>query len=183
MTESLENSNEGSKSYKKSGQDIFSLKNELNELHKKKEEWFKKKEDLKKELNSLISKIKDSKSSLDRRNSEVSNLKKERDADNKKVRELINTIKRHGRQTDSKEDPAKIKSGIEKLEKKIEFMAIDFSQEKKIMDQLKELQKKYSEAMKSNKAIQDAKRLSDEIDKIKARSNESHKKIQNITSL
>ena len=73
--------------------EISNLKNKLNEIDKEKELWFKKKEDLKLDISSLIKQIKDIKSIKDKSNIDIIELKKERDKYNDEVKLLINEIK------------------------------------------------------------------------------------------
>ncbi len=178
MTEPLEKINEPSDSSKKG---VLELKKELNDVYLKKEEWFKKKEDFKKELHELIVRAQSLQAHLDARNSEIAKLKNERDVYNKKVQGLVVKIKKEGKQTPRKGNLAIIKKEIEGLEKKIEFQAIDFSTEKKMMKKLKELQKRYFDLLKGEKEFKESQALSTEIDAAKKTSNELHKKILGFT--
>ena len=79
--------------YRKVQQEIFQLKQKLHEINLKKETWFKKKEDLKKELNELIHKVKSVRAENHKNNNELHELKIQRDKHNDEVHTLIKDIK------------------------------------------------------------------------------------------
>ncbi|MCD4666660.1 hypothetical protein K8R47_02515, partial [archaeon] len=122
---------------------ITSLKKQLNDLNNEKEIWFKKKEDLKKEINSEIFKIKGIKNKKDKSNIDFRTVKQERDNHNAEVKKLITQIKKLNDQKlvlfkkhNIKGDPSRTVKQIEVLEFKIETEALSLSQEKKVMKQI-----------------------------------------------
>src|SRR3989344_2759643 len=103
--------------------DVTSLKSKLNEVSIKKENQFNTKEELKKQVSELISKIKILKKSKETFNLKIRVLKKERDDYNKKVKELASQIRKLNEEKKDlfkkqkiKIDPLKIKKQIEELE-------------------------------------------------------------------
>ena len=154
--------------------EIDSLRNTLKAINDDKERWFKKKEDLKKEMQVLIEKIKALQKDND--TSKVDQLKKERDKYNAEVKILIERIKalkqekevflkKHG----IKEDPETIKKTIEKIEEKIETEVLSIDKERKLMDQIKRMKKNYE-------ALGDSKILTTKIDEISRQIEENKKK-------
>ena len=73
--------------------DISTFKTELTKIKQEKENWFKEKEELKKQIFDLIKKIKTVKSEKDSFNDIFKNLRNQRDELNKTVRKLIGDIK------------------------------------------------------------------------------------------
>ena len=155
-------------------EDIDSFKAQLKEINTDKEEWFKKKEELKKEMHVLIDKIKELQKQHD--TAKVDQLKKERDKYNAEVKRLIEGIselkkeklsflKKHGLH----EDPERIKKNIERIEEKIETEVLSIDKERKLMDQIKRMKKDYD-------ALGDVKLLTEKIDSISKQIEENKKK-------
>ena len=78
--------------YKNLKKEIANLKTQLKQISNDKEEWFKKKEDLKKDIWALIEKIKSLKKGTDVSTAEAEKLKKERDAYNAEVKKYCNFL-------------------------------------------------------------------------------------------
>src|SRR3989338_8200524 len=100
--------------FKDVNREISILKNKLNEINEQKEEWFKRKEDLKKEVLNIIKNIKELKTRKNKLNDSVKNLKQEREKYNKIVREKIEKIKKVNKEKvnkkyDFKENPVALK--------------------------------------------------------------------------
>ena len=64
--------------------ELNSLKSKLNEINQEKEKWFNKKEELNKQISFYIQEIKKIKSTQDKSNINVQDLKKQRENYNKK---------------------------------------------------------------------------------------------------
>ncbi len=180
-------SNASLENYKKVQEDMFHLKKQLSEINQNKEIWFKKKEDLKKELNSLISKIKEIKAEKDKKNLELKNLREQRGKYNDEVHDLINKIKKLNKEKakafakyNVKTDPTKIQLKINELEKKVE-MEINFEKEKKLMKDIKELKKSYEESSEVRQIAEKADELEKQIKDSKKKADDFHKRIQDIS--
>ena len=173
--------------YKKVQTDISQLRTRLQNINEKKEFWFKKKEDLKKELNDLIHKIKEIKAEKDRKNVELQQLKEQRDKYNDEVQRLIKNIKNLNEEKANafkkyniKVDPTKIQQKINELEKKVE-MEVNFDKEKKLMEEIKKLKKAYEESSEVRQIAEKAHELEKTIRESKKKADEFHRKIQEIT--
>ncbi len=173
--------------YKKLQDEISQIKKRLDEIHEKKEIWFKKKEDLKKEINELITKVKTIKAERDKKNVELNELKKQRDKYNDEVKQLIKSIKRLNEEKGKtfkkyniKVDPSKIQEKINQLEKKVE-MEVNFEKEKKLMGEIKKLKRSYEESSEVLKIAQEANKIDKEIRESRKKADEFHRKIQEIT--
>lgn len=173
--------------YRKVQQDISELKEKLKGINEKKEHWFKRKEDLKKELNSLIAKIKEIKAEKDKKNLELQQLKEQRDKHNDEVHRLIKNIQGINKEKakalkkyNIKLDPAKIHEKINELENKVEIET-NFEKEKKLMEEIKKLKRSYEESSEVRKIAEKAQLVEKEIKESKKKADEFHKKIQEIT--
>ena len=161
--------------------EIASLRIKLKEVNTDKEKWFKKKEDLKKEMHLLIDKIKDLQKSND--TSKVDQLKKERY--NSEVKILIGRIKELKQEKETflmkhgiKEDPEIIKKTIEKIEEKIETEALSVDKERRLMEQIKRMKKNY-EALGDIKILTaKIEEISKQIDENKKKANEYHEELK-----
>ena len=169
--------------YKDLKKEINSLKTKLKEINNDKESWFKKKEELKKEMGVLIEKIKAMQKERDEH--DVDKLKKERDSYNAQVKELIvrinelrkekrDLLEKHG----IKEDPEQIKKVIEKIEERIETEALSIDREKRLMEQIKRMKRNY-EALGGVKLIDNKiKEISGNIEETKRKANDAHEKLK-----
>ncbi len=131
--------------------EIASLKTKLNDVNVKKEAWFAKKEELKKQLQESIKDVKDIKIKKDTISVDIQKLKQERNAYNKAVGELISKVKLLNKEREEiykksslRINPGKIKDAMELLEKKIETEVISFGKEQKLMKQIKKLKDQYN---------------------------------------
>jgi len=163
---------------------VAELKDRLKEINEQKEFWFKKKEELKELLNEKIKKIKDFKSQKDQSNLEVIKLKEERDKFNSKVRQLVEKVRginqekeKSFKKYDAKLSPDRIRERINELEHMIEI-EVNYTKEKKLMDEIKKLKKTYEEVSGVAKISEDAKKVNKEIGETKFKADEFHKKIQ-----
>ena len=172
---------------KELNQEIRSLKVQLDKINSQKEEWFKKKEYLKKELNSLIDKIKVIRTGRDNSNKDIKQLKQERDKYNSQVRDLIKQVKQLNQEkkqlpqkSDSKNNLSFLKKQIEKLEQSIETEGYTYKKEQAVMDQIKKLKKEFKELSIVNEVASKIKVLSKEIDVARKKADEFHKKIVDL---
>lgn len=172
---------------KKISQEISQLKAEIAETSKQKEFWFRKKEDLKKEINESIKQIKQIKSEKDKSNIQIQELKKNRDNYNAEVHELIEKIKKLNTEKEKefkkyniKVDPSRIQAQINALEKRVETET-NFNKEKKIMEQINRLKKSYTEFSNVIRIAEESKKLSNEVKASRKKANEFHKQVQELT--
>ncbi|MFH0752383.1 MAG: hypothetical protein V1914_02170 [archaeon] len=166
-------------------EDLPSLKSKLEEIRQKKEEWFKKKEDLKLDIANLIKQIRGLKNKGDSSNKSISQIKAERDRCNEEVGELIKKVKKLNDEkkeklakTKSKMDPELIKGCIDKLEFVIETEAPSFDKEKKIMREINDLRKQYAETKDIVVMNSKFNELSKKIEETKKRAEEFHEQLK-----
>ena len=165
---------------------ISELRDSLNEANSQKESWFEKNSNIGKEISKQIHEIRQLRSTRDKLSNEVRELKKERQNYNgivtskiKQIKEINSKKENVSKKFNFKGDPSRIKEDIAHLETKIETEVISFEAEKKIMQKIKELKKKYDEFKKISKVWGEGRELSKEIDDSKDQAEEIHKKIQN----
>lgn len=170
-------------------EDIPSLKSRLEETRKKKEEWFKKKEDLKLETANLIKQIKALKTSSDSSTKSISQIRAERDKYNSEVKDLIQTVRHINKEKNDKlakaklkVDPSSIKSQIKKLEFKIETEALSFDKEKKLMREINDLKRQYRDMKEVVVASDKLSKVSKQIDEAKSKAEDFHKQMRDSLS-
>lgn len=173
--------------YKAVQQEISQLKLKLQDIAKKKEYWFEKKESLKKEIKDLITNIKDLKTEMDKKAAEVRDLKANRKRYNSEVKDLIKKIKKLNSDKEKafkdyhvKIDPSKILEKINSLEKKVEIET-SFDKERKLMEEIKKLKKVYEESSGAFKLVQETQHIDKEIKTSRRKADEFHQKIRKIT--
>ena len=173
--------------YKALKQDISRIKLKLDEIEGNKEIWFKKKEDLKKDIYSHIEKIKEIKAERDRKGAELEELRKQRDKYNDEVKELIKNIKKLNEEKadtfkkyNIKVEPSKIQQKLNELEKKVEI-EVNFEKEKKLMGEIKKLKKVYEEYSEVLKIAGKASAIDKEIKESRKKADGFHRKILEIT--
>ena len=172
---------------KKLKTEIIELKKTLNTLNVEKEEWFTKKESLKKDVANLISQIKKIKFSKDKDNKETQKLKAIREKHNNEVKKLIAKFKKLNEEKlkimkDKKItfDPAQLVKRIDELDYSVETEALSFDKEKKIMTQIRQLKKQLEEASEVQGLFKELKVVSNQIKETKDKAEEAHKKLQEI---
>lgn len=170
--------------------EISELRQQLNELNEKKEDWFKKKEGLKKYIGSLISQIKSVKSKGDEFSEGHSGLKEQRDKYNQRVKELIKRAKELNQQKadalkkyNIKIDPLRLKERIKELEYSVETEAYTFKKEKEVMEQIKKLRKRYEESKMINDIIEGSDKISAEITMARKIANEFHNRLKEHSNI
>lgn len=175
------------KEYRRKKNIIEDIKSSLNHLNKEKEFWFNKKENLKKELSTLVIKIKEYKSQRDRSNFSIGYFKNQRDKHNSEVKELIKDLKELNEEKNkiiskynSSLNPIKIYEKINELERKVEVEAefdTNYKKERKVMDQIRKLKKIYGESKEITVIMEKIRILSEQIKNSKQKADEFHKKI------
>lgn len=154
----------------------------INKANEEKELHFKKKEELQKEINSLINNIRNVKTSTDGSSKGIRELKNQRDAYNKKTKELIAKIKDMRTKKESlikkgTVDIRFIKKQMDNLEESIEINAYTYDKEQKVMDKIKKLKKIYKENEAVAKLDDELRSLSAEINTTKKMADEFHNKL------
>ena len=172
------------------GKEIPSLKTKLNDVNEKKEFWFKKKNDLKKQISGLVNQAKEIKVKKDNFNEDVKGLKEQRNKYNKEVGELISKAKLLSRERAEALkkynlglSPSRIKDKVEELELQIETQALPFKREQKIMKQIKRLRDGYNKSTEIKKIMGKIDKFSGEIDSSKKKADGFHKMIQEQAKL
>ena len=173
--------------YKTVQQEISQLKTKIQDIIKKKEYWFEKKESLKKEIHELIANIKDLKIEMDKKAEQVRELKANRKKYNSEVKDLIKKIKKLNEDKEKafkdyhiKVHPEKILEKINALEKRVEIET-SFEKEKKLMEEIKKLKKAYEESSEAFKITQEAHQIDKEIKASRRKADEFHQQILAIT--
>jgi uncharacterized coiled-coil DUF342 family protein len=165
--------------------DVSKLKNQLNELDKEKESWFRKNKELSRRIREAIQKIRKNKAKRDFLTQEVKELKLKRDNANKeisiKLKELDKLRNEEAKLAKSlaiKEPSSEIRQHIKTLEFKIETEALPFDKEQALMKKIKELEKLYEESSILDEYNKRIKETYDLIRKIKKESNDAHQSVQ-----
>ena len=166
--------------------EIYDLKISLNHLDGQKEEWFRKKESLSKEIKDKIKNIRENKTKRNSLTEEVKKHKEKRKEIYDKSKNKISDIKEIGKQErdlirkhNIKGNPSRIKEDIDMLESKIETEVISFEKEKEIMKKIKALKKKLKETKELNGILNKKSDVSKEIDMLNSEAKDVHKRVQN----
>ncbi|MDP4012519.1 MAG: hypothetical protein Q8R00_02840 [Candidatus Nanoarchaeia archaeon] len=163
--------------------EIALLREKLNQVGKEREEWFERKENLKRRIANLISQSKQVRDVRDKSSKEQLEFYKKRDELNSKVKELVNEYNKEYyerrkvlKEHNIKQDPDKLKRNIEYYETIIETEAITFKKEKKLMDYIRGLKKSLEETKVADNINSKMNNLSKQISEFKKQSNEYHKR-------
>ncbi len=164
--------------------DLATLRDRLNQVGKEREEWFERKENLKRRVANLISKTKEVRELRDKSAKEMIELTSKRDEANVKVTELIKKYnelyyerKKTFKEHNIKYTPEKLKSNMEYYETMIETEALSFKKEKKLMEYIKQLKKMYDQTKVATNILIEMDKISKEINEHKNKSKECHAKI------
>lgn len=164
--------------------EIAVLRERLNQVGKEREEWFERKENLKRRVANLISKTKEVRELRDKSAKEMIELTARRDEANAKVNELIKKYnelyyarKKTFKEHNIKYTPEKLKSNMEYYETMIETEALSFKKEKKLMEYIKQLKKMYDQTKVASNILTEMDKISKEINEHKQKSTEYHTKI------
>ncbi len=165
---------------------INSLRKSLAMLGEQKENWFKKKEELKQKIAELIRRIRGIKEKSDNNTKEVAELKRKRDETNKKVQELIPRIRELNKERGirfGQADPLEIKRIIKGLEEQIETQVLSLEKEKGIMKRIKEMRKQLKELGDGDGIIAKITTVSNEISKAKSEAEDFHNRLKEALNL
>jgi len=166
--------------------EISILSTQLKDLSAKKESGYKDKEARDLELNSLIKiakELRDAKAKID---SEVKDLKKIRDVDNKGLKEYYGKLaERKVQQTPAEKkgkqvSPALMKKQVEAMSYAIETEGLSFEKEKSYMDKIKRLKVQLAEIEKEDAKFAEFRKLRTEIIVKKKEADTAHEKIQTL---
>ena len=170
--------------------EISNLKNEINKAHKLKEEWFRKKQNLEKQISYEIEVVKTLKKQLDSKNIKITDSKKERDLHNQRVKDVASKLKELHKQKKEiierlgiKENPSYIKERIEKLEMLIQTEVFSIEKEREIMKEIKKLKLVYEEVKILEKINEEINKLVKHLDSEKKEADLFHNLLkENIPS-
>ena len=164
--------------------EIAVLRDKLDQVGKQREEWFQRKENLKRRVANLISKTKEVRELRDHSAKEMIEITKRRDETNAKTSELIKKYndlyyerKRLFKQHNIKYTPEKLKQDMQYYETQIETEALSFNKERKLMDYIKQLKKMYDQTKVAADVLKQMNAISAEINEHKKKSNEFHSKV------
>ncbi len=161
------------------------LSKRLNSANQKKEALFKNKEKISRQIGSLIRELKTSRKTRDDLTKQVKENKEKRKELNRKILESIEKAKELNKERKAllnkhkiNYDPIKLKKEIDGLEMKIETEVMSFANEQKYMVLIKEKKKILSETKIVGDVFDRLSALSGEIDNLKKKADEVHKKVQ-----
>jgi len=165
--------------------EFVTLKSALNELNILKEDWFDKKRKASQAISAIIGDMRDAKGKRNTFTKQVKDSKHRRDELNdvlKQKKSEMQKLQEEKRQITSKlgitADPSKIQREIEQLEFKIETEGLPFNVEQKIMKMIGEKKKFLNQAKDVSDVFDRIHKLGKEMDKIRQKADEAHKKIQ-----
>ncbi|MBI2109882.1 hypothetical protein HYT58_01765 [Candidatus Woesearchaeota archaeon] len=161
--------------------EISDTRKKLDELHALKEDWFDRKQRLKKKASKFVRKLKETQNKREEAEKKIREFLDERDRFNKEVKELILKIKDAAiRKNEAfkkfgvKYDPIQLKEQIKKLDYSIETEAFTFKKEKQVMDQIKELRKRLVESSEVEDLAEEERSFSNKIDEARKKADEAH---------
>ena len=164
--------------------EIAVLRDKLNQVGKQREEWFQRKENLKRRVANLISKTKEVRELRDHSAKEMIELTKRRDETNAKTSELLKKYNalyyernKLFKQHNIKYTPEKLKENIQYYETQIETEALSFKKELKLMEYIKQLKKIYDQTKIASDVLKQMNAISAEIEEHKKKSSEFHSKV------
>ena len=167
--------------------EIIELKQKLNSINKKKEDWFSKKEEVRKQISTLIGDLKLSKEQRDQFTQTVRLTKQDRDKLNSDIKEKTQKLQelkaersKVEQKHNIKQSPSKIKSEIRDMQSKLETTVMSFDKEKKMMDEIKRKKKQLQESVAVSDIWDKIKNLTIELRKLQKRSKNSHRKVQDF---
>lgn len=164
---------------------VKQLRDQLISLDDKKRAAFLKKEAVSQKIRALIGEVKNARSERDKLTHLVKDSKVRRGGLNDEIRTKIEEAKKLNKEKNElirkhnlADDPSRLKKEIEELDYKIETEAPSPAEEKQLMKIIKEKKKIYEQAKGVSTIFEKIHALSAEIDKLKHKSDETHKKIQ-----
>jgi uncharacterized coiled-coil DUF342 family protein len=166
--------------------DVNSLRKDLNKADSDKELWYSRKEESSNGIREKISAIKQNREKRDSLTKKVRELKEKRAKLNndmqKRISELVELKKQSADLTKKSKitDPAGIKTAIDAIESKLETEVMSFEKEKELSKKLRLLKKSLAEASAIIGILDAVKQLSSGISNAKKESNSVHKEIQDL---
>ncbi len=164
---------------------VSELKLQLSEINIHKEKWFKEKDSYNKQISSLIKQIRSDRSKRNSFTKQIKFDKEKRDKLNKEASDKINQINKLNQEKrellkkyNITGDPFELKKQIDDLEHTFEIEVFSIEQEKKIMKEIKELKKKFSEVKSLVSVWEKGKNFSEEVRRLKKEKDSIHNKIQ-----
>ncbi|MFH1133318.1 MAG: hypothetical protein V1735_02430 [Nanoarchaeota archaeon] len=168
-------------------EEIGELKDKLDVINKEKEHWFLKKEEISVQIRDKITSIKAAKTQRNTLTKKVSDVKDLRKLLNDQIRDKIEGIKKLNTEKDEVQkkfnitkDPVMIQRDIDRLEFRIETEALSFEREQDSMKKIKELKSQLKESKAVSGVWDRVHSLSKEIDDLKRKATDEHRKIQNL---
>ncbi|MBW2967894.1 hypothetical protein KY362_05405, partial [Candidatus Woesearchaeota archaeon] len=166
--------------------ELATLKARLNELNVQKESWFEKKRAATREISDLSRNLRDSKGKRDQYTKQVKDSKSRRQALNTELRQKLAEMKKLQQEKRDiaqkfsiRGDPSRIRQEIEELELRIETEALPFRIEQQIMKRIAERKKVLEQARQVSDVFERSHALQKEIDKIRQKADDTHRKVQN----
>ena len=164
---------------------IFEIRTKLNDISKKRESAFKEGQKLSAKISSVLPTIKHAKTERDQLTGEVKKSKEKREELNEEIKKRVEQIKALQREKNAtlrnnkiQGDPSRILKEIERLEFIIETEAPSPSEEKQIMQRIKEKKKEYEGAKKVSDVFERIHTISKELDELRKKSDEAHKQVR-----
>lgn len=183
---------------------MSAIKDEIKTIGDEKEVWFKKRQEIQRQISKLIKQVVDLRNERNSLTESVHSQKGKRAELNTSINEEIVKIKDispeqkaetsqntpisystgHSYGSDrrstfvSRDNPAKIKKEIDKLEYSIETEGFSFKKEQEVMKKIKELKKVYNQIKDALGSKTEAKKISKSINGLKSSANKLHKDIQ-----
>ena len=168
--------------------EINSINKDLNNKDDEKESWFRKKEDISKNIRRNISSIKESKQKRDDLTKKVKELKEKRNSLNQEIKKNIFELIKLKNETNNLTKKSKIKNPqglkgeIDRIEVKLETEAMPFEKEKSLSKKIKQLKKLQEEASIVINNLRRIKKFNSEIDSAKKISDYTHNEIQKLAA-
>lgn len=165
--------------------EINTLRGNLSSLNSQKQEKFKEKDAISKQIVSLITDVKKLRVERDGLTDGVKTLKEQRSELNKVINKLVVEIKEINKDKKTaqkklglKKDPTQVKTQIDDLNEKVETEVLSFDKEQKLMKQIRELEKLYAASSSASELWDKAYRKSREIKIKRDEADTVHRKIQ-----
>ncbi|MBT3940687.1 hypothetical protein HOD83_03220 [Candidatus Woesearchaeota archaeon] len=178
----VENNVEVEQKAKNLRKDIQTISANLKELGGQKEKHYQQKNDLDKQLNSLISKakeLKDQKAEIDKK---IITLKKNREESNKRFNQSLVEINDEKRERRKHNVPSSgpIRKQIKDLEYNMQTEALSFNKEKKIMDQIKKLKVDLNKILAHEEGLKSSRTKFNDARVVKKQADDIHSEIQKL---
>ena len=177
--------NELHESLQSARKEIESIRQSLNKINDEKESFFQKRQDAGRKIRELISEVKELRQKRDALTSSVKDLKKGREELNTRLKGFSSELKTISSKKQEvlkkhkiKEDPAKIRTQIDRLEVKLETEVMSFEKEKQFNKQIKELRKRYHDVKDLDVVLGNFSEKSKEAYKVRDEAKKAHRDIQ-----